>query len=330
MKLSVIIPVYNTESLLKTCIDSVLNQSFRDLEVILVDDGSTDGSGVICDTYIELDKRVRVVHKKNGGASDSRNAGMRLAKGEYIHFIDSDDSLLYNDVYEKLFAAHLSSADIIFSKLESYDVNTDKFVHGQDDYRRDGIYQGDVLYDVLVNNYVLTLTCPVNKLFRRDLLVLNNLYFMVGIDHEEDEWLPRVISCAKSAYYYNTPIYKVAYRRPGSLSEKRDENTLTRKAISKNIIATSGVNYMLKKGLAKSTLSLIIGYYWDYMFDAILTIRQLNSRHNREAIIREISGARSFFRTYKYLNSTPRRIMGMIFLIFGTKVGIKILDLRYS
>ena len=88
---SVIIPIYNVEPYLRECVDHVLAQSFRDLEVILVDDGSPDGCGDICDAYAQADPRVRVIHKPNGGLSDARNAGLRIAVGAYILFLDSDD-----------------------------------------------------------------------------------------------------------------------------------------------------------------------------------------------------------------------------------------------
>ena len=89
--ISVIVPVYNVEKYLNKCVYSILNQSYRDLEIILVDDGSTDSSGRICDELSKLDPRILVVHKNNGGLSDARNAGMKIANGNYISFIDSDD-----------------------------------------------------------------------------------------------------------------------------------------------------------------------------------------------------------------------------------------------
>lgn len=93
MKLSIIIPVYRTQNTLKKCLDSVLNQSFTDYEIILVDDESPDHCPQICDEYAQKDKRISVIHKKNGGLSDARNAGINLAKGEYITFVDSDDAI---------------------------------------------------------------------------------------------------------------------------------------------------------------------------------------------------------------------------------------------
>ena len=89
--ISVIIPVYNVENFLDKCIKSVLYQSYKNLEIILVDDGSTDKSGKICDEYKMTDKRIKVIHKANGGLSDARNTGLKTARGKYYSFIDSDD-----------------------------------------------------------------------------------------------------------------------------------------------------------------------------------------------------------------------------------------------
>lgn len=100
--ISVIVPVYNTKAYLKRCVDSLLGQTYGDMEIILVDDGSTDGSGELCDSYAAMDGRVRVFHKENGGSSSARNLGLDNARGEYIGFVDSDD-YVDPDMYEKLY-----------------------------------------------------------------------------------------------------------------------------------------------------------------------------------------------------------------------------------
>lgn len=92
--ISVIVPVYNTEQYLPRCIDSILSQSFTDFGLLLIDDGSKDGSGKICDAYAEKDNRIRVFHKENGGVSSARNLGLDNAKGEWVCFVDSDDELI--------------------------------------------------------------------------------------------------------------------------------------------------------------------------------------------------------------------------------------------
>jgi len=101
--LSIIVPVYNVEKYLGRCIDSIINQTYRNLQIILVDDGSTDRSGDICEDYAKKDRRIRVVHKKNGGQATARNIGLKLAKGSYIGFVDSDD-YIKEDMYAKLSA----------------------------------------------------------------------------------------------------------------------------------------------------------------------------------------------------------------------------------
>ena len=91
MLISAIVPVYNVEPYLKKCVDSLLSQTFEDFEIILVDDGSVDNSGKICDQYLEIDNRISVIHKANGGLSDARNAGLKIARGDFVFFVDSDD-----------------------------------------------------------------------------------------------------------------------------------------------------------------------------------------------------------------------------------------------
>lgn len=102
-QVSVIVPVYNAENYLAECVDSILAQTIQDLECILVDDGSTDSSPAICDAYAEKDCRVKVIHKANGRAASARNAGMKIAQGTYIAFVDADD-WISSDMYEKMLA----------------------------------------------------------------------------------------------------------------------------------------------------------------------------------------------------------------------------------
>ena len=90
---SIIVPVYNVKDYLNECVESIVNQSYTALEIILVDDGSTDGSAEICDNWLKRDSRIRVIHKENGGLSDARNAGMSIATGEYVGFVDGDDKI---------------------------------------------------------------------------------------------------------------------------------------------------------------------------------------------------------------------------------------------
>ena len=100
-RLSIIVPVYKVEKYIHKCVDSILNQTFTDFELILVDDGSPDNCGRICDEYAEKDSRVRVIHKENGGLSDARNYGIDAAEGSILGFVDSDD-MIDNDMYDQM------------------------------------------------------------------------------------------------------------------------------------------------------------------------------------------------------------------------------------
>lgn len=140
--ISIIIPVYKVEDYLEECVNSVLNQTYRNLEVILVDDGSPDNCPALCDNYARQDKRIKVIHKPNGGLSDARNEGLKNASGEYVLFLDSDDFYIDNEAISQLVKeVHKNPAtDIVFyrrttisgdNRLPSVSVIPDKIM-GQD------------------------------------------------------------------------------------------------------------------------------------------------------------------------------------------------------
>ena len=103
-QISIVVPVYNVEQYLEKCVNSIINQTYKNLEIILVDDGATDSSGNMCDELAKSDNRIKVYHKENGGLSDARNYGVERATGEYIGFVDSDD-YIDSEMYEKLYEA---------------------------------------------------------------------------------------------------------------------------------------------------------------------------------------------------------------------------------
>ena len=116
-KVSIIVPVYKVEKYLRKCIDSIINQTLKDIEIILVDDGSPDNCGKICDEYAAKDTRIKVIHKENGGLSSARNAGMEVAEGEYIGFVDSDDWIETDYVGELLFCLIQSESDMAICSI---------------------------------------------------------------------------------------------------------------------------------------------------------------------------------------------------------------------
>ena len=198
MFFSIVIPVYNVEKYLNECVDSILSQSFKDFELILVDDGAKDSSGKICDEYAEKDNRVKVIHKENGGLSDARNVGTAQASGEYIVYVDSDDYIDGDDFLEKIYEKAQNGADIICYKFRKYYEITGEIA--QCDYAFPNIdnYEGianRIEYLVKTNSFYCS---AWSKSIRRELLVDNNLWFEKGLLGEDQEWYYHVLLKAKS------------------------------------------------------------------------------------------------------------------------------------
>ena len=127
-ELSIIVPVYNVEQVLEKCLLSIKNQTYQNYEVIMIDDGSNDKSGKICDKYMEKDNTYRVIHKKNEGVSKARNYGLDMAKGKYVMFIDSDDSIL-PDMFEKYInEIKISNVDVVIGGVIQYENGEFSFV----------------------------------------------------------------------------------------------------------------------------------------------------------------------------------------------------------
>lgn len=329
-KISIIIPVYNTEKYLRDCLISIENQTYKDFEIVLVDDGSTDGSVQFCDQYKKEHKNVVVIHQKNGGASAARNTGILAASGDYIHFIDSDDILIKNDAYENFYRIITEFCpDIILSRCTSYTDNFLNKIKEQPPYDTIGFFSGDLLFEVINKNYEMTLTSPVNKVFKRSFLIDNDLFFSIGIDHEEDEWLPRVICKVKKTYFHNELFYGVRCNRPNSLSETKTDDVKARKACSKIYIAHSGMDYMQEQSLPKPTLSKIANYYWDYFIDACVTYNEIKDRNNKNRIFVHLKKHKDFLKSYKLLDSNNRRVLGLMFKFLGIRITLRTIRLRY-
>lgn len=180
-KISVIIPVYNVEKYLKECLDSVVNQTLKDLEIICIDDGSTDGSSDILKEYSIKDERFVVINQENQGLSVARNNGLNIATGDYVAFLDSDDYLLNNDYYEKLYnACEKYNADIAVASIIRGNEKKSKYIFKVDKEEVAADYYNKlVICDVPDSNYVW------NKLYRRDKLIKTGIKFLPGVLYED-------------------------------------------------------------------------------------------------------------------------------------------------
>lgn len=208
--ISVIVPIYNVSQYIKQCLDSILSQSYRNLEVILVDDGSTDQSGKICDQYAQADDRVMVIHKENGGLSDARNAGLEVAKGEYIGFVDSDD-FIHPDMY-KILAKILeeNQADIAIANWQGFFDGKEKEICDN----RTGnimIFENIETLEFLIygkDKYRIS-SSVWDRLYHRK--VIENFSFPKGKCYEDVVWSAKVFYEAKKSVYIDKDLYY--YRR---------------------------------------------------------------------------------------------------------------------
>lgn len=229
---SVVIPVYNVEDYLNECVNSVVNQTYKNLEIILVDDGSTDKSGQICDEYLNQDSRIKVIHCENGGLSAARNTGMDLASGKYIYFLDSDDYITPQCIEHNVELMVSEAADmtffdgfVFFTDCEEYDIN--------ESYFRNERYSTDsgreVLLELLNNDEYRT---PVQFcFFRRAWLSENSLRFYEGIIHEDELFTFQVFNANGTVAHCHEQLYARRIR-PASIMtssgiEKRYYSMLT-------------------------------------------------------------------------------------------------------
>ena len=205
---SIIIPVFRVEPYLDNCIESVVNQSYRNLEIILIDDGSPDRCSVMCDAWASKDNRIKVIHKQNGGLSDARNVGLQSAQGDYVAFIDSDDwvdlrfiEILYKAIVQT--KAEISACDIrkVYGEYEGKITSIDA-TKVQLSIPRDAIQ--DILYDRRFRAVVW------NKLYKRE--ILNNEKFEIGRFHEDEFFSFRIFDKAKQLAYVDIPLYNYRQR----------------------------------------------------------------------------------------------------------------------
>lgn len=209
--ISVIVPIYNVEKYLDKCVDSIINQTYKNLEIILVDDGSPDNCPKMCDDYAEKDSRIRVVHKKNGGLSDARNVGMEVATGEYVSFIDSDDYISL-DFYETLLQTMIDNdSDIVECSVVKFYEN-EKFDEYSDDLKVTNYETVDALDGLISENPFKQHVW--NKLYKSSVAL--DIPYAVGKLNEDEFWTYQVFGKAKKVTRINKTMYYY-FQRNGSI-----------------------------------------------------------------------------------------------------------------
>lgn len=216
---SIIVPVYNTEKELERCVRSVTCQSFRDFELILVDDGSKDSSGALCDGFAAEDSRVVAIHQANAGSSEARNTGIRAAKGDYLLFLDSDDLWDDENALEKLQAQITARpADVICFGVRIYD-DDGNFVKKRllQPYSGAEDSKESVLQHLVYTNQYFSASYA--KAIKREFFLEENLFFTKGLLSGEDgEWSGKVMVLCKSMAVFPYAFYKRIRRKSGGIT----------------------------------------------------------------------------------------------------------------
>ncbi len=207
--ISIIVPVYKVEPFLSRCVDSIIGQTFSNFELILVDDGSPDRCGEICDRYGTMDSRIQVIHKENGGLSDARNAGLEAARGDYICFVDSDDWV--SPQYLEILLENLQEADADICECEVYYTFGEPCT--QTGYSQLTVFNTEqalrqLIQDGQLHQYVW------NKIYRREMI--GNITFPKGKTNEDEFWTYQIFGRAKKVVKISDILYNY-YQRSGSI-----------------------------------------------------------------------------------------------------------------
>lgn len=299
-KVSIIVPVYNVEKYLNRCIDSIIKQTFENIEIILVDDGSTDNSSKICDEYALKDHRIKVIHKANGGLSEARNYGIDVATGDYLLFVDSDDYIDVN-LIKNLEQYMDNQLDVIKFKI----IRVDEY--GKEIKKVDGpIFEelsGEKAFKELVFHDEL-LECACVYLFKKSLIINNNFKFALGAEHEDFGLIPLIIITAKSMVSVDN--YGYYYVQSNNSITRNQNYDRTLKRFNDSLIHYDNmINFIEGQNISKKTREDIKTYYTNAIIlklaelkkqDITIYIKRIKSRkmikniqvHNLKQFIKKL------------------------------------------
>lgn len=211
--ISVIIPVYNVEKYLDTCVESVVGQTYKNLEIILVDDGSTDNCPAMCDTWASRDPRVKVIHKQNGGLSSARNAGLKTARGDFVGFVDSDD-VVSADMYEKLFSVLIkNNADIAQCGYFIFSDYSQIFAFNSNKSASERVFNSHSAVKSLITDGMISVIC-CSKLYKKK--AIKSVFFEEGVINEDVLWTYQVLAKSDTIAATSEKLYGY-FQREGSI-----------------------------------------------------------------------------------------------------------------
>ena len=256
-EVSIIVPVYNVEKYLERCLDSLINQTFKDIEIICIDDGSIDNSGKILDEYAAKDSRIKVIHQNNAGLSVTRNNGMKIASGNYINFVDSDDWIDLNFI-EKLYdAAKRNNADIAAASIIRKRQNSEKYrVHYTEEKCLETLSDKITVCNIPKCCYV------VSKLYKHE--IIKDSFFKEGVYFEDVLWLPEVLKKAEKIVTVSEINYYYWANPKSTVKQKQSQKKIADRAESKRYIIKFFEENDLPLTKRDYTINIKIVYLWKF------------------------------------------------------------------
>ena len=281
-KVSIIVPIYNSSKYLERCLNSILNQTYKEIEVILINDGSIDSSEQICQNYCKKDNRVKYFYQKNSGASMARNNGIDKANGEYIMFVDSDDSIDEKMVGTLIHEMECNKVDFVISGMKVIYSNGNEISYSNETIPKVTSQNiPSIIVNLCINERI---NGPVAKLYKRDILIKNNVKMPLNIHLNEDLYFNinyvrniKSLSIDSNAYYnyYN------------------NENSVTGRYYSNrydmmNFVHNNLISYFENTNVTKSELNMIYYIYVKNVYSAFLNLFHNDCTLNKKRKIKEI------------------------------------------
>lgn len=230
IKISIIVPVYKVERELNRCVQSLLRQTYGNIEVILVDDGSPDCCPEMCDEFARQDNRVKTIHKRNGGLSDARNAGLKVASGEYVLYVDSDDYIDFDSCERFMKARNNEDVDIVVGNAIMEKKDGNELINHSATPEGITYASKDFVVQAIKANQWYAPACF--NMYKKDFLLDNNLYFEKGIYFEDVQMLPRVFLAADTIRCMNGTFYHYIVRDNSIMTSGKKDAARVRDSIS--------------------------------------------------------------------------------------------------
>ncbi len=294
--ISVIVPVYKVEKYLKKCIDSIINQTYKNLEIILIDDGSPDNSGKICDEYAEKDKRIRVIHKINEGVSAARNLGINICSGKYVAFVDSDDWIsedYYEVLYKNLIETNADIATVTYNVVREDNTIIDNDENLKISSGEIITYSGsEIMRELMLQKTIKNFLWL--KLYKKELLC----DFQVGVIYEDIIWTYQVLNKASKIVYIHNKGYNYLKRGESytavlsekNLSDFKEAITGRYKLMNENYPELHAYNIyaFMESAVAISTKNAITNRQYEIISDAVNefvdVIKTYSEKHENELL----------------------------------------------